>query len=328
MTPPFEMWHVHQYLVLLIGLLVVVFKSFSIATRLQTLLWFYVLASATAVAFCPFNDFNYVNPHLALQFPGSAAQTAFIALLLPLAVWRSNNLWLKNLFKSVAVIESIMLLGFDRTLFYGTTFSSAYCLLSLLFFDPRKSKLDWLLIAPLVTCLVYAGSTTAFVALLMLPVLFKFYRNQFSVLIYTIALSALVYLKRDLLDSNGRLDMWSSYLDQWANHFPFFSGSGFGTWEWIGPFIYKAHDGMRFVWPHNDYLQVLFEGGVIGFALLLAVIVEALLKIRKRPKLFALGLGFLVFMFTYYPLHWTTTQVLALYLLKRSNDSKCNQEFS
>lgn len=315
-----DMWHVHQTLFLLLLLPIIIFTPFTIGTKLQRIFWTYLLASSIWTAFYPFVDITYLDKALAFQLPGSAAQAALITLLLPIAIFRANNSWLKTLFKAVAVIESIALLGFDHTLFYGTTFSSAYCLICLPLIDIKKSKWDWLMVLPLFTFMVYGGSTALAIALIYCAFTYRIADKPLCVILFSLGIYILTRLHPQVLEFNGRLEMWREYYWQFFNHMPLMQGTGIGTWEWIGPFLFKASDGSRFLWVHNDFLQMLFEGGLIGFALMFVVIVEVLWLVRTRPKLLMMSLAFLVFMFTYYPMHWTVTQCLALYIVKRSND--------
>lgn len=67
---------------------------------------------------------------------------------------------------------------------------------------------------------------------------------------------------------DDRLDVWSAALRAWADHPAW--GTGLGTFA-VGAAPYFRHDhGVVFGRAENEYLDVLLEGGVIGFGILLA----------------------------------------------------------
>ena len=93
----------------------------------------------------------------------------------------------------------------------------------------------------------------------------------------------------------ARTGIWSDTL-RLAADFPFF-GSGFGTFAEVYPRYQTAHAGHRVFHAHNDWVQLLAEGGLAGTLAVLALVagyaaaaVKRLARRRDREAI-ALGLG-------------------------------------
>ena len=87
--------------------------------------------------------------------------------------------------------------------------------------------------------------------------------------------------QRSLFDSSGRFDAWRGVLDQAAER-PF-AGYGFGTEERVFVDRYFFHYSTRI---ENSYLSVLLQLGVVGLALVVAVLVALVLPAwRARARL-------------------------------------------
>lgn len=94
------------------------------------------------------------------------------------------------------------------------------------------------------------------------------------------ACASFAYLGSDLLDGQGRFYTWARSMSWWVDNANMVTGTGFGTFWAFGPYIQYLQNDMRyglFTFMHNDWLQILFEQGIIGlffFALLLAQMIK------------------------------------------------------
>jgi len=77
-----------------------------------------------------------------------------------------------------------------------------------------------------------------------------------------------------------RLDIWSTALAA-LRLFPWF-GSGLDSFGTMMLVYQPEPHGVRYVEAHNDYLQLLVEGGIVMFALIVVAIVGLVLCIRGR----------------------------------------------
>ena len=73
----------------------------------------------------------------------------------------------------------------------------------------------------------------------------------------------------DLTKSGARLAVWRDTVSI-AGAFPAV-GSGYGTFAMVYPVFRSAEVRLRFVHAHNDVLQLLAEGGLLGLALMALV---------------------------------------------------------
>lgn len=100
--------------------------------------------------------------------------------------------------------------------------------------------------------------------------------------------------KRSPFHGSGRMTRWPDTVEM-ATHFPLL-GTGFGTYRYAF-FLYDSQGTQWSTHAHNDYLEVLADGGVVGAALLLLLfglvihfIIGRWLQ-RRRPEIKMLGLG-------------------------------------
>lgn len=79
--------------------------------------------------------------------------------------------------------------------------------------------------------------------------------------------------------TSGRWPVWVATMQWWWTHASHWMGTGAGSYFVLGPNVQKQVLGQLsdwLLWMHNDWLQVLFEQGVIGLALLLTTFACAL----------------------------------------------------
>lgn len=112
---------------------------------------------------------------------------------------------------------------------------------------------------------------------------------------------------KELFNSSGRFQMWEFFIKLWAkNPKNWLFGTGFGTFGVFSTNLQQAFNVNPtdwWIWMHNDWLQMLFECGVVGLALMAWLYLSCVWKLRKQtPELQSLLL-FGVMMGCNYPLH-------------------------
>ncbi len=93
--------------------------------------------------------------------------------------------------------------------------------------------------------------------------------------------------------SDTRLDIWADSYTVIKAYLPF--GSGFGTFVDVFPSFKSFYSNFLFDHAHNDYIELLTDGGIVGFSLaawfVLAVFKHGFMMIRARRNLYAVLLG-------------------------------------
>ena len=89
-------------------------------------------------------------------------------------------------------------------------------------------------------------------------------------------------------DSTGRFEHWQNIFAWWISSKQYAFGLGLGSYRKIFAVMPESMG----LWAHNDYLQLLFETGLVGLGSLLVVLFYALKKSYARPWLFASVAGY------------------------------------
>jgi O-antigen ligase len=116
----------------------------------------------------------------------------------------------------------------------------------------------------------------------------------------------LVWQHPEYLNDSTRFQNWKQYLEYFWEHNVWF-GNGAGTFKGLGPMIQGLHGEKKefLFWAHNEYLEVLFEYGIVGFTLFmssLAVLVRFTYTIAYKGKHRAALFGIMACGLTDYPL--------------------------
>lgn len=104
----------------------------------------------------------------------------------------------------------------------------------------------------------------------------------------------------------GRYEAWPMFYHFWHSTFPWWFGSGLGTFKFWGPvsqMLAHYQEGRWWLWAHSDWFQILFELGAIGLLLALGTYLTLLFKAKTRPGLFAALLAYGSVMVGNYPFH-------------------------
>ncbi len=287
--------------------------------------WAYFLLSALWV----FENPNFTAPtfplksgqilNLEVQLDQTAGQAFAQLLLVPLVVLLlPENIfrhWTK-LFLGVGVLNCGLLLFNGQGILQASSFDAGF-VAALLPFAPLPAAAFYLvtigLSARIVTALVILSA--AFVSW----VLAYFKSPRLTFLALTLVNTGLWFSRKWVsvhdFDSTGRTAAWGRFFQWWTANAPPVFGTGIGTFQWIGPAI----DGMEhnlFLQMHSDWLQVLFEGGVLGFGLTLTAFVFLLYRSWPRPNIFAGLTGLGVFCLAYHPFHFFPTALFIACLIR------------
>jgi hypothetical protein len=95
-----------------------------------------------------------------------------------------------------------------------------------------------------------------------------------------------------LFHDSDRFSTWHLMMSWWWGNASHLFGTGQGTYFLLAPYIQTQahyHEGFWWTWLHSDWLQVLFEQGIVGLVAYGAVFVSAATRAlrTRRPWLFA-----------------------------------------
>lgn len=125
-----------------------------------------------------------------------------------------------------------------------------------------------------------------------------------------------------VLGKAERLEHWRRYMAFWgANPRDIILGFGTGSFMWLSLLVDKFTPPM-FLHMHSDWLQILFEQGVVGLALCLGVVVSAAYRVWSSPKLLAGVLGVCAFGLTYHPLRFAPSALVVCLILNEAFKEK------
>jgi O-antigen ligase len=131
----------------------------------------------------------------------------------------------------------------------------------------------------------------------------------------------------DFFHSSGRFQIWKADLDWLFKNGYWFSGTGLGTYFMFGPHVqteYHIGEGNWFWVAHNDWLQVFFELGLVGFLLYLLLFCATLIRFYKptRAYLTISLIGYGASAVFNFPSHLAPTALLGAVLVMRLRDGR------
>lgn len=318
---------------------------------LATAMLAYVLISALFISHWPFYSQDFVN--LRLRLVSARSYGLIIALVFFVSQMSLQTVWKFLLaFRWVAVIDAVVTLASLFLFTNGAGFFNAGSMdtafiafsLPLFFLTAKRTRWDW---AGLSLCLIaisFTQGSTAYLVLLAVVAAYFVARGQWVLVLGSAAAVSGVAVftqKAQVLNDNGRIGPWRTIMQWWWEgppkgwetmqtmlpdnwdalmrwrlaHSPIAFGTGTGTFQWIGPTVQNNPENV-FVWMHNEYLQVLFEQGVLGLGMMLILVGYCVRRSYKSPALFACVAGVGASFLTQFPLRYFLGQVFVALLLR------------
>lgn len=145
---------------------------------------------------------------------------------------------------------------------------------------------------------------------------------------------------RSAFDNSGRFEVWKTVLGPWFKDGRYIVGQGTGTTEVIVPRIQAIEESKKhknktesfhlteYKWFHSEYLQMLFENGIIGLLLMLNVIYYSLIiSYKKNAFIFSTLCAYLATMMFNFPFHLPMHAIFGGILLSMifKKESFCEQ---
>lgn len=299
------------------------------------LLFLYCSVSAIFLFQTNFNVYGALHPRIEASSANSFLRLIMLAALM-LMTPKNKNDNLIRIVKTLSLIESILVLTFGYGFMNAGSMSVTAIAITypLMWVAKNKNKtLNFIYYVTPIASIISLGGTTAYACLFASSLVWGLYRRSIKEKLITLACTLIIPLTgalligKDVLESYDRFQVWQIFMNWFHANANIWTGTGTGTFEWIGPAILDRTKGV-YLFMHNEYLQVLFEQGVIGFALMILVMIQCVHLARKRPAILASIAALSVAMLTQFPFRFFFTQFVAVLLIKLSFDERSNARTS
>jgi len=184
---------------------------------------------------------------------------------------------------------------------------------------------------PAFTLLFVTESSTAFGALIVLGFT-SFLFNMWMIIPIMLGVIGVLFQHKHFFETSGRFHIWVISMKYWWQNLNIWLGSGSGTFQRLAPMIQIPNEKpipteipgvvhfALFPFMHNEYLQILFEQGILGFSTFMAFSASLLNKARLKPHVFSSlsVLGFV--MLTQFPLRYFAGSLVAGFIARLALD--------
>lgn len=152
------------------------------------------------------------------------------------------------------------------------------------------------------------------------------YLTTGAIIALSIAMVGFLMQGSNLVASSGRYNVWGQAMEFWWRAINKWFGAGAGTYYMMGPAIQVTNADLSsghaqiagFFWLHNDWLQILFETGIIGLLLTISIFALTLNKAKRFPEIFAGLLTFGAIAIIQMPLRWILFSCLGAFFIRKS----------
>lgn len=308
LVDPYGVWGVVYFLLIAFGVIVCVKdQPWPIPTRVLL-----IYALLYSLFLFEFPARHFANLTRAYQY--TAAQ-AFVETIVIVYLATKQSKVIELCIAPFALISCLAVWTHTTGLLNAPSFNSAFAAL-LMPFVPL-----WVALIILATVLAHHGSTALLILgaqLLSIAIRKHKFRPYFAGIL--ILLFGIAYLHHNgpLLDGLERLQKYGEYFDFWSqsNTWVFF-GAGPGTFMWTS--IMMSHfKPPLFLQMHSDWLQIIWELGMVGFFLALFTVNQAIDMNQNRPRIFAGILGVIAFGMTYHPLRFAPTALICAWIFYKA----------
>lgn len=308
---PLNIWNLHSFVVFVaitIVFAVYIHRRYSFVAALTTA---YFFLSGIILVYGPWTYYGQFqrqinDPSKSAMFSGALC-VGLVTLL------REDHF--KKLFsvvKDLIVINTVALWFFPCGVFNAGSMDLTVSTMALPFFinDYIKTndRLSLLKILVIVGTFIFWGSTTPFIAVAVIIAAWAFaIRKQivnFRYYVYGILLSFVVGFASAgdyFFNMGNRVPVWIKVMERFYENFNLFVGTGTGSYRWLGP-VMQGERVEVLLFMHNEWLQIIFENGIIGLMLVLSLMALCLRNVYKIPHLFTAMIVMLVICWAQFPL--------------------------
>lgn len=307
---PAGKWMTEWYVLLLLCSLFLIFKHYKKIGIFPCLFWFWVVGEALYVIEFPGNPFGSLNS----AFKYTAGQAALELILVPMAVL-ALPLAAWKIIPWITGIECVLLWNGQGSSLMGWESFGCALIAATIPFIPH-----WLKAVVIVTIITRHAQTAWLIVLaqfVALAIHHKSLRKYFLLLVPAVALLVYKHRVNPSFDYGERLGEWKQTFAWWKAQSwkSIIAGVSPGSYVWVSMLIKKFQPPL-FLQAHNDFWQVLFETGAVGFALGIGAVATAIARTWKDPVLLAGVLGLMAFAAPYHPTRWAVSAFVGAMIMR------------
>lgn len=286
-------------------------------------LLFYVMIQCIYLIEYPKAHFGIYTP----SFQGTAAQALIEVILIPFTALYFHDA-IKKLIPFLALFATVCVWLEWPGLLHAGSFNMALAAFCIPMIPEALESLGVVAIAsPILigliglTAITHHGSTALFIIgaqLFILVIKKKLDWRWFLYAGLAGILLAVLLKTHPFSTSQERVDHWIEYLKFWRQNWTrMIFGSGPGSFIWYSIMNHPYQTGF-FLQMHNEFLQILWESGVVGFGIAVGFCCETVKRAWNQEIVSLLGVvSALVFALTYEPLRFYPTALLTAFYFVR-----------
>jgi len=186
----------------------------------------------------------------------------------------------------------------------------------------NKNYWNLLRLLPIIAILFTGSSMGLFCGAFSIAIYYMAKNRIFLVPFFSFLLISAIFYAfygDQIISSSGRIENWRLFIDWFLEHGNMLTGQGLGSFWGYGPYIQRLKNPDQFfvfVNAHNDWLQIFFELGAIGFFFSIISFFAILRKSISAPMLFSAFLTFGINAAMNMPLRYPITALAGLMITR------------
>lgn len=282
--------------------------------------WLYFATNALAATELPI----YRYGDLSSPFTASGGQSLceFLCITLGVALMNKKDLRIASDFMLVLIIVENILVWWKGYGLMGQTSFDCALIAACVPLAPL-----WLAVTSIITISLHHGSTAILISMAQLiAFLFKGKLKYWYFIPASIGLTVIARLHNVdfTLNATERLHTYKQFMTAWwdSGLLVRLFGTGSGSFMWIS-MVSSNFKAPLFLQLHSDWLQIIFEQGLVGGALAVTAFGVVIKRVSGDVKSLAAVLGVGAFAISYHPLRFMPSMLLfALIFLQAFNKTE------
>lgn len=206
-------------------------------------------------------------------------------------------------------------LGNNYGLFNATTFDNCIMAVMIPWLIFSEKSLIKYFVAVLFALSIFSLHSRTGMLIIGMCALAQCYRSKSWKLLLFILICAALFCTQEWsmltnFPAGGRIDQWYTYGRIWLENDYHWLGTGLGTFEELT--LQMPVNGVFFRHAHNDYLQMLYETGIIGLSVFVLFTGYVFYRARESFLQTTMILAYFIASMFYFPMHFFLSQLILI----------------